>query len=295
VAGACAVERTTAVELAAPTDDAAGDGSGSGGDASQGASDARADGTSDAPVEAGATGGDAPTEAPTETVSSCTQANAACTVSNNGCNVGGYYLYDNQDNCGADSGNQCGPERAYGCVDGDGSDGTVSFVVTSTQAAGNTTVLSYSAMQENLDGTRTVGSLLTLTSTFAETSPSVGVFEDAYDVWLNAIGPGGKQIMVWVDTHGRTPSGSMVTTTPAIGGRTYDVWMTPDGSYIALVATPTFTSGTVDLFAIFNWVMTEGWLSASDTLWQLEFGVEIASTGSEPATFEFSDFSIEMD
>jgi hypothetical protein len=101
--------------------------------------------------------------------SSCAKASAACTCSNNGCNVGSYYLYDNQWNCGSGAPVKCGPESAYGCTNGGG---TVSFVVTSNQPAGNTGVLSYPAMQDNFGNKPALGSFKSITATFQETSPT---------------------------------------------------------------------------------------------------------------------------
>ena len=37
---------------------------------------------------------------------------------------------------------------------------------------------------------------------------------------------------------------------------------------------------------------TQGWMPASSTLGAIDFGVEIVSTNSMDATFQFTDFSI---
>jgi hypothetical protein len=58
------------------------------------------------------------------------------------------------------------------------------------------------------------------------------------------------------------------------------------------VATANFSSGTVNLLQIFDWIMSKGWIPASSTLGQIDYGAEIVSTGGSPATFSFSDFSI---
>ncbi len=67
-----------------------------------------------------------------------------------------------------------------------------------------------------------------------------------------------------------------------------------DNSYIALVSTVTFSSGSVDPLEIFDWTISQGWPSSS-TLGQIDFGVEIVSTGGANATYQFSDFSIATD
>jgi hypothetical protein len=211
--------------------------------------------------------------------------NAVCTCDNSGCDVGSYYLFDNQDSCGAMG---CGPESAYGCTN---ANHTVSFVVTSNQPKGNSTVLAYSSMQDNFNSAP-LTSFTTITSTFAEVSPRVGSYDVAFDVWLNGVSaPGSQQIMVWVDAYNRTPLGNHVTST-SLGGRTYDVYRTTNGSQITLVATQTFTSGTVDLLGIFAWTLAQGMIPSGSTLSQIEFGVEIVSTDGTNATFYFDEYSV---
>ena len=97
---------------------AAGAAGGAGGSSTGGSSTAGAS-TAGAGVAGAAAAGDA-----------CTKAKAACTASNTGCNVSGYYFYDNQWNCGPQSGNHCGAESGYACVNADQS---VAFVVTSLE------------------------------------------------------------------------------------------------------------------------------------------------------------------
>jgi hypothetical protein len=216
----------------------------------------------------------------------CVMADAVCIASGSGCMVGTYYLYDNQFDCGGNTGYTCGPESAYGCSN---PDHTVAFVVTSNQAASQTTVLAYSAMQRNFNNPplSTFGSI---TSTFEETSPQVGSHDEAYSVWLD------QQtvlVRVWVDSFNRTPSGTLVTQT-TLGGRTYDVWSGKNGSQtqVTLVSTPTFSWGTVDLLQILKFAVAQGLVPSGATLGQIELGVEIASTGGQSATFAFNDVAI---
>jgi hypothetical protein len=135
-----------------------------------------------------------------------------------------------------------------------------------------------------------ISSFHSIYSTFAETSPHVGIYEDAYDIWINGVASSGStEVMVWTENHGQTPGGSQQGTA-TIGGRTYTVWRS--GSYIAFVATSSVTSGTVNLLAVFDWIMGKGWLAASSTLGQIDYGTEIVSTGGAPATFAVHNFSV---
>jgi hypothetical protein len=206
------------------------------------------------------------------------------------CSVGNYYLYDNQWNCGADSGNApCGPESAYGCTN---PDGTVAWVVNSNQRDGNTAVLTYPDMQENFPN-KPLGSFHEISATFAETSPPFGSHEAAFDIWLNNQD---VQVMVWVDRVDRTPPGTPVPGQMALGGQTYQVWQSttnPTQIQITYVASPTFTSGNVNLLEFLQDAAPRaGFVFSSATVSQINFGVEIASTGGKNAMFEFNDFSI---
>jgi hypothetical protein len=216
-------------------------------------------------------------------------AHAACTSSNTGCSVGTYYLYDNQWNCGASSGNHCGPESAYGCSN---SDGTVSWVVTSNQPAGNTAVLTYPAMQDNFNNKPLLSSFHTISATFAETSPHVGDYEVAWDCWFNN---NANELMIWVDNYNQVPAGSKVGSSVMLGGHAYDIWWAPSsgtGGYVVFYANTTLTSGTVDLLQIFNYAASHGWLPTASTVDQLSFGVEVCSTNGQNATWTVSNYSI---
>jgi len=137
-----------------------------------------------------------------------------------------------------------------------------------------------------------LGSFEAITSTFAEVGPDVGVYEFAYDIWMNGIADASSsQILIWVDNVNRVPAGSLLTTT-SLDGRMYEVWTTPDNAAIVLKSTTPFAQGTVDLFKIINWAMDESLLRSDSTVWQIDFGVEIESTGGQNATFQVEDFSI---
>jgi hypothetical protein len=193
---------------------------------------------------------------------------------------GGYFVFNNVYN----TTDAPGPQTISACS-------YQSWYVVSDQSSDAGAVESYPNVQMNFDEVP-VSSLHVITSRFAETSPHVGVYEDAYDIWLNGVGEAGStQILVWVDNFGRVPTGTKVTTA-TLGGRTYDVWKTSDDMHIVLVATVTFTSGTVDLLEIVDWTIAQGWLAATSTLGQIDFGVEIESTGGVSATYTFDDFAI---
>ena len=208
--------------------------------------------------------------------SACT--NPTCVVSTTGCTEGNYYLYDHQWNCPPTSGVTCGPETLYGCSYN-------SWYVTSNQPAGNTEVLTFPSVQENFDSNPLVSSFHTITSTFAETSPHVGDYEVAYDIWLN---DQKNELMIWVDNYKQTPAGKKVASSVSLGGRTYDVWWSSGSGYIVFDANNTFTSGTVDILQMFNYAIQQTWLPSTSTLGQINLGVEVCSTDGKDATWYFN-------
>jgi hypothetical protein len=166
-------------------------------------------------------------------------------------------------------------------------DRLISGTPDSSELSGILTVLPH----RDFDSQPQISSFNSITSTFADTSPDSGIYEDAYDIWLNGIGgANATEVMIWTDNHGQTPSGS-VQGTVTMGGRSYTVWKTT-GNYIAFVPSTNFTSASMDLLAFFKWLMSKGWITDSATLGQVDYGVELVSTGGVPATFTFSDFSV---
>jgi hypothetical protein len=139
-----------------------------------------------------------------------------------------------------------------------------------------------------------IASFDSITSTFAETSPHVGIYNVAYDLWINGIAkPGCTEIMIWNENFHQVPSGCHVQDV-TFGAQTYKAYKTPNQQrYIALVATTNFTSGTVNLLEIMQWVTAKGWLSPTSTLNQICFGVEVVSTDDANATFQVAAFSID--
>jgi hypothetical protein len=193
---------------------------------------------------------------------------------------GGYYLYNNMWNAARYSVQQ----TLYAC-----SYNNWYVVANMNNDTGDGAVKTDPNVQMNFNEPA-ISSFQSITSTFAETSPDVGIYNDAYDIWLNGVDTSGSdEVMIWNQNHGQTPAGSVVAVT-SLGGRTYQVWKY--GGYIAFVAEPAFTSGTVNLLAFFNYVISQGYIAANPTLGQIDYGVELVSTNGAPATFTFTNFSV---
>jgi hypothetical protein len=188
----------------------------------------------------------------------------------------GFDLYNNEWNS---SGNP-GPQQICGNSGRD-------WQVTSTQRSGNTAVLTYPSVQRNYPN-RALSSLESMTSSYAENMNAVAGTdaEAAYDIWINDLN---QEVMFWVDNHGQTPAGSKVATV-TLGGLTWNFYQT--GGYHAFVLDHNATTGTVDLLAGIKYLMSSGYLSGRDRLWQVNFGWEICSTAGHPETFTVSNFTL---
>ena len=203
---------------------------------------------------------------------------------NGGWSNGGYYVHNNMWNIANYS--PC-TETLYAC-----SFDNWHVVARMNNSTGDGAVKTYPNVHKNYDSVP-IGSFNSIISTFAETSPRVGIYNFTYDIWINGIAtPGCTEIMIWNENFNQVPGGSYVQDV-TFGRRTYKVYKTSNSGYIALVPTANFTSGTMDLLEIMNWTIAKGWLSAKSTLNQICFGVEIVSTDDTDATFQVITFSID--
>jgi hypothetical protein len=193
---------------------------------------------------------------------------------------GGYFVHNNMWN---DS-ETLGPETLYACS-------YHSWYVTSTQTNHAGAVKTYPNVHKDYND-KAVSSFNSITSTFGATSPHVGIYNVAYDIWLNGIADNNStELMIWTENYKQTPAGSRVATA-TFGGHTYNVWKESDNKYIAFVPTTPMTSGNLNLLEMFKWLQSKGWLNSGATVGQIDYGVEIVSTDGKPATFSFTDFSI---
>ena len=134
-------------------------------------------------------------------------------------------------------------------------------------------------------------SFKTIRSTFAARTPHVGIYDTAYDIWLNGV-PGKNEVMVWTDNYRQVPAGSVVARGLSFSGHTWKVYATAGNGYIAFVPSKRLTTGTLHLRSMLNWLVSHGRLSPGSTLGQICYGFEIVSTGGKRATFKVDDFSV---
>jgi hypothetical protein len=105
--------------------------------------------------------------------------------------------------------------------------------------------------------------------------------------------------MIWTENRKQAPLGTTVASQMTFGANKYDVYRYTSNSdggvqVISLLSTTAQTSGSVDLKAMLNWMVSKGWITSTATVNQIGYGVEICSTENQPATFYFTDFSVTM-
>jgi hypothetical protein len=154
----------------------------------------------------------------------------------------------------------------------------------------STSVKTYPSVQQNYSNPalRTVKSL---TSSFAQAMPPSSLNYDAeaaYDLWLDNYK---IEVMVWVANHGQTPLGGVIDHV-AISGRQYAVYQGGPDMFSFVATGQPATTGQVNLLSALRWLIRHHYLSGSDSLTQVNFGWEIASTNGVPLAFAINDYSL---
>ncbi|TVZ03419.1 hypothetical protein EAS64_23775 [Trebonia kvetii] len=170
-----------------------------------------------------------------------------------------------------------------------------SWSVTAAVNSGSKSVKTYPNVHRDFNSPA-ISSLKSVTSTFAESEPAgaPGAYENAYDIWLNGIAnpaSGSDEVMIWNENHGQIPGGSPQGTV-TFDGHAFTVWK-GDGNYFAFVANSTFTSGTLNLRAFFQYLMDKGWIPGNSTLSEVCYGVEVVNTTGAQETFNVTNFSVD--
>jgi hypothetical protein len=203
-------------------------------------------------------------------------------TTNGGVTDGGYYVHNNLWNAASYPGTKGTTEVC--------SYHSWNHIGTATNN-GDGGVKTYPNVHKDYSG-KTISSFSTLTSTFAAASPGVGIYNVAYDLWLNGVP--NDEVMIWTDNHKQVPAGSRFASGVSLSGKTWDVYATSGNGYIAFVPSngARYTSGTLDLKAMLTYLVAHGRVAASSTVDQVCYGVEIVDTGGSPATWNFTDVSI---
>jgi hypothetical protein len=224
-----------------------------------------------------------PTTSPTSTAGTCTNPVWTSSANFGQWSTNGFLVNNNKWNTA-----EAGPQTIRAC-------GYNRWSVVSDQpelASNPGSVKTYPDTQKNFN--QSIDSFNSIKSTFANTAPASGEWNFAYDIWLNGLG--NDELMIWTNYRypGSLPPGNAAEkTTVTIDGQQYVAWRhgSPGSRYIALAMGPQKSSGSVDVLKIMDWLVSKGWLSGSDRVSAIEYGVEISSTNG-PQTFHLNDYSL---
>lgn len=138
--------------------------------------------------------------------------------------------------------------------------------------------------------TRTIAQYKSITSTFSEAFPAAGSWDAAYDLWLNNWG---AEIMIWNEWTGTQrywpPPGAQALTLDGVPYHFYK-----NGGELVFFRDRMVKSGSVDILAAFNWLLSKGLIKSTDVPTQLEYGVEICSTNG-PEKFPLTGLTFKLD
>ncbi|TYL50165.1 hypothetical protein FXB39_10975 [Nocardioides sp. BGMRC 2183] len=167
---------------------------------------------------------------------------------------------------------------------------------TADNSAGDGAVKSYPNVHRDYHNWSTgheprVTKFRTIRSRWKARTPGVGIYNAAYDIWLNGV-PGQHEVMIWTDNRKQVPAGSVVKRSVKLGKYRWKVWASRDNGYIAFVPKRRLTHGTIAIRRMLGWLIQKRRLDRDVTLGQICFGFEIVSTGGEPARFKVDRFKV---
>lgn len=140
--------------------------------------------------------------------------------------------------------------------------------------------------------TKPISAFNSITSTFSESYPSAGSWDAAYDMWTNNWS---NETMIWNQWAGSqaywySATGFQDVTIAGIeyhfcdngaNGNCSGPKGADNGDELIFAMVNQETSGSVDILAIYNWEVANGYAKASDAPTQLEYGVEVCSTSGQ--------------
>jgi hypothetical protein len=145
-----------------------------------------------------------------------------------------------------------------------------------------------------------LSSLTSLPSTFDVTTPAGGgvvpangkQWDAAYDLWLDNYG---TEVMVWNNwtMHWQYWWNTYHGIQVSIDGVAYHAYRNSDGNGLWFVRDQVTNKGSVDLGHVLAWAVAHGWLRSSQAVNDIEYGFEVAYTGT-PTTFTLNDYTLSV-
>jgi hypothetical protein len=130
-------------------------------------------------------------------------------------------------------------------------------------------------------------------SRFASRSPHVGIYNGAYDIWMNGVADGNStEVMIWTDNHRQVPGGSVVKRGLTFSHRTWRLFSADHHSYLAFLPNKSLAHGSIAIKKRLTYLVRHGYMKRGSTVGQVCFGYEIVSTAGSPAKFKVDRFSV---
>jgi hypothetical protein len=136
-----------------------------------------------------------------------------------------------------------------------------------------------------------ISSFRSIRSSFAARTPHVGIYDAAYDIWLNGV-PGNREVMIWTENFHQTPAGSVVARGLHFSHRTWRVYASDSHSLISFLPNKPLLHGSIGIKQRLTWLVGQGLVQQGSTLGQVDFGFEVVSTDGTPARFKVDRFSV---
>jgi hypothetical protein len=217
------------------------------------------------------------------TARACTHPRFVTSDPNGGRTMGAYYVHNNMWNASgydvSETLEACSPGNWYVKARADNRNG-------------DGAVKTYPNVHRDYDEPR-LSSFKTITSRFASRSPHVGIYDGAYDIWMNGVASSGStEVMIWTDNHRQVPAGSVVEHGLRFSHRTWKLYATADHGYLAFVPKRPLPSGTIAIERRLSYLTRHGYMPRGSKVGQICFGYEIVSTGAVFHRFKIDRFSI---
>lgn len=137
-----------------------------------------------------------------------------------------------------------------------------------------------------------LSSFRVLRTSWAARTPGRGIYDAAYDIWLNGVADANSnEVMIWTDNHRQRPFGHRAGHL-WFNHLRWQLWTAPGHSYIALTPPHRLGHGTLRLLKPLRALVRKHWLPRRTTVGQVGFGFEVVRTANVRLRFATTAFSV---
>jgi hypothetical protein len=137
-----------------------------------------------------------------------------------------------------------------------------------------------------------ISSFNTLTGSYQHTGPDAGSWDATWDIWLDGSVCGKPSPEVMVLTQWRAVDFPTAQLHPTIAGTAYDLQYSTASHFFQFRQQTQTTSGTVNIKAILNYLVGQGFFTSASTIVAVKYGFEVLTTYNTDQPFWLTDFSV---